>query len=157
MTEESQAGSDSNRHGKSFRFYHPVEVRYRDVDAQRHVNSAVYFTYLEQARAGYLQRLGLWSGDNFDQIGIILAEQSCSYRAPIYFGEPLEVGVRADRLGSKSMHFSYVLRNSESHQVYAHAETVLVAYSYEEQVSIPIPADWRQKITAFENEIPKRA
>ena len=43
-----------------FRFYHPVEVRYADIDAQRHVNNVVFFTYMETARAAYLRHLGLW-------------------------------------------------------------------------------------------------
>ena len=33
-----------------FRFYHPIEVRYGDLDPQGHVNNARYLTYLEQAR-----------------------------------------------------------------------------------------------------------
>jgi len=150
MSEGKHDGTGSNTGGERFRFYHPIEVRYRDVDAQRHVNSSVYFTYLEQARASYLQALGLWSGEDFDQIGIILAEQSCSYHAPIYFGRPLEVGVRAERLGNKSMHFGYALRNPTTQQLYARAATVLVAYSYEQEVSVAVPAQWRQKIEAFE-------
>jgi acyl-CoA thioester hydrolase len=153
MSERSKTGKESGTRGDNFRFCHPIEVRYRDVDAQRHVNSAVYFSYLEQARANYLQQIGLWSGEDFDQIGIILAEQSCSYRAPIYFGQPLEVGVRAQRLGNKSMHFEYVLRHPGSGQVHALATTVLVAYSYDRGESIEVPAKWRRKITAFEGGI----
>jgi acyl-CoA thioester hydrolase len=134
----------------SFRFFHPVEVRYRDVDAQRHVNSAVYFTYLEQARASYLQNVGLWSGQDFDRIGIILAEQTCSYLAPIYYGQSIEVGVRAARIGDKSMHFEYLLRDASTQSILAVAATVLVAYSYEQGESIAVPQSWRQKIKAFE-------
>jgi acyl-CoA thioester hydrolase len=153
MSEGTQTGKDSETRSETFHFYHPIDVRYRDVDAQRHVNSAVYFTYLEQARANYLQQIGLWSGEDFDQIGIILAEQSCCYHTPIYFGQPLEVGVRAQRLGNKSMQFEYDLRHPGSDQVYARATTVLVAYSYERGESIEIPSDWRQKITAFEGSV----
>jgi acyl-CoA thioester hydrolase len=144
---------DTEMDDAEFRFFHPVEIRYRDVDAQRHVNSAVYFTYLEQARAKYLEELKLWKGDNFDRIGIILAEQSCSYHEPIYYGQPLEVGVRAAQLGNKSLQFKYILRHPTSGSIFAQASTTLVAYSYEEAISVPIPVEWRQKIEAFESRI----
>ena len=153
MSEQVDGKADRDETDDAFHFYHSIEIRYRDVDAQRHVNSAVYFTYLEQARASYLRRLGLWAGEDFDQIGIILAEQSCSYRAPIYYGQPLEVGVRAMSLGTKSLHFNYVLRHATSHQIFAQANTVLVAYSYARQASIAIPDEWREKIETYEGAL----
>lgn len=150
MTEQHDPGPDSHAHAGRFRFFHPIEIRYRDVDAQRHVNSAVYFTYLEQARANYLQLLGLWKGKDFDRIGIILAEQSCTYLAPIYYGQQIEVGVRAEHIGEKSMHFEYLLREALSHAEFAVASTTLVAYSYERGESVAVPEDWRRKIEAYE-------
>ena len=37
----------------AFRFFIHVEVRFSDLDALNHVNNAVYFTYMEQARIHY--------------------------------------------------------------------------------------------------------
>lgn len=154
MSESHGKTGDIKVRAGKFRFFHTIEVRYRDVDAQRHVNSAVYFTYLEQARASYLEHLNLWTGEDFDQIGIILAEQSCSYLTPIFYGQAIEVGVRALRLGNKSLNIEYVLWDVESQVVCARASTALVAYSYERKQSIPLPADWRAKIEAFEKAPP---
>lgn len=136
-----------------FRFFHPIEIRYRDVDAQRHVNSAVYFTYLEQARASYLQRLGLWEGEDFEAIGVILAEQTCSYHTPLYYGQTIEVGVRTVRLGNKSLRIEYVVRDAGKQSICASASTVLVAYSYKEARSVVIPAVWREAFLDFEGDI----
>ena len=41
-----------------FRFYHPIEVRYGDLDPQGHVNNAKHLTYFEQARISYMVELG---------------------------------------------------------------------------------------------------
>ena len=41
-----------------FRFSTMLEVRWRDLDPMGHVNNAVYFSYLEQARVHYLRELG---------------------------------------------------------------------------------------------------
>src|SRR3989304_2028477 len=75
----------------SFRFSHPIEVRYADLDPQRHVNNAAVFTYLEQARAKYLEHLGLWGGGDFDDLGIIVAEASATYKAPISYSDQVVV------------------------------------------------------------------
>lgn len=133
-----------------FHFFHPIEVRYADIDAQGHVNNVVYFTYMEQARARYLERLGLWDGKDFQAIGIILAEASCTYRAPIRYRQSVEVGVRTTRLGQRSFDLEYVVRDSESGRVMATGRTVGVAYDYRRGETVVIPPAWRQTIEAFE-------
>ena len=46
-----------------YRFHHPIEVRYGDLDPQGHLNNAKYLTYFEQARVNYLIDLGLFAVD----------------------------------------------------------------------------------------------
>jgi acyl-CoA thioester hydrolase len=133
----------------TYRFFHPIEIRYADIDAQRHVNSARYFSYMEQARAAYIQRLGLWAGDDFDQIGIILLEQCCTYHRAARYGDEIQVGVRAVRIGNKSMNMEYSLQAPDGGE-YANGQTVLVAYDYLQERSIPVPENWRRAITEFE-------
>ena len=41
----------------SFRFRHRLQVRFRDCDIFGHVNNAVYFTYMEEARWAYWREL----------------------------------------------------------------------------------------------------
>lgn len=135
-----------------FRFYHPIEVRYGDLDPQAHVNNASFLTYMEQARINYIQALGLWDGRTFMDIGIILAEAQVVYRAPIYYGQKVRGGVRVSKLGTKSLTMEYVLEDVESGQCLATGKSVLVTYDYHQACSIPIPDEWRQRIGAFEND-----
>jgi acyl-CoA thioester hydrolase len=133
-----------------FRFYHPVEVRYADIDAQRHVNNVVFFTYMETARAAYLRHLGLWDGKDFLDIGIILVKAECEYLSPIVYGMPLRVGVCTDRLGTKSLTLSYRIEDAAAANLMATGRTISVAYDYRAQRSMPVPPAWRQTIEAFE-------
>jgi len=103
----------------AFRFYHPIEVRYGDLDPQGHLNNAKYLTYLEQARIRYIQHLGLWRGDSFMEVGMILAEVRITYLAPVLFGQPVQVGVRVSRLGNKSFDMEYSLIDSQSGKEHA--------------------------------------
>jgi acyl-CoA thioester hydrolase len=133
-----------------FRFYHPVEVRYGDLDPQGHVNNARYLTYLEQARVAYLVKTGLWDGHSFDEIGIILADIQVTFLASIRFGDPVRVGVRISRLGSKSIDMDYLIEDAQTHKELARAKSVLVAYDYNRRESISIPDIWRHGIASFE-------
>ncbi len=133
-----------------YRFFCPIQVRYGDLDAQRHVNNAKYFTYMEQARVAYFRELGLWKGDDFDALGIILAEASCTYKAPITLGQQVRVGVRAARLGNKSLELVYSIQDGEGAREFATGRSVLVTFDYHQGRSIPIPQAWRQAIETFE-------
>ena len=134
-----------------FRFYHPIEVRYGDLDPQGHVNNAKYLTYFEQARVAYWIEMGFFSKDqSFMELGVILADVHITYFKPIYFGQNIKVGVHIAKLGQKSMIWEQNVVDVESGPELAKGEIVIVAYDYKKEETIPIPQEWREKITAFE-------
>jgi acyl-CoA thioester hydrolase len=133
-----------------FRFYHPIEVRYGDLDPQAHVNNAKFLTYVEQTRVEYLRNLGLWDGRSFMDIGIILAEARITFLAPVYYGQAVRVGARVSRIGNKSMVMDYLLEDTDSGTKLAEAAAIMVSYDYHNSKTIPVPDDWRQVIQEFE-------
>ena len=139
-----------NPNMSSFRFFHPIVVRYGDLDPQGHVNNAAYLTYLEHARVAYMRNLGLWDGNSFLEIGIILARIELDYKAPILMTNLVEVGLRTSRLGNKSLDMGYVIREIDTGQIFAEAKTVQVAYDYQTGKTIPIQKNWREKLKDFE-------
>ena len=134
-----------------YHFYHPVEVRYGDLDPQGHVNNAKHLTYFEQARVQYMIELGLFSKDqSFMKIGVILADVHITYFAPIYFGQNIKVGVHASRFGTRSMTWDQNILDAETGKELAKGEVIIVTYDYREGKTIPIPQEWREKISEFE-------
>lgn len=133
-----------------FNYFHPIEVRYGDLDPQGHLNNAKYLTYMEQARIQYLKHLGLWKGGSFLDIGIILAELWITFLTAIEFGSMVEVGVRVTRLGNKSLEMEYLIIDKYDQREYAKGSSVQVAYDYRERKSIVIPDHWRLVIQQFE-------
>ena len=131
-----------------FRFSISIPIRFADIDAQRHLNNVAYFTFMEQARVDYLRAVKLWQGDQFDSVGMIVAEATCSYKAPAYLWESVTVRARVSHLGTKSFHFAYRLETERG--VIATGRTVQVCFDYSRRESIPIPDDWRQAIISFE-------
>jgi acyl-CoA thioester hydrolase len=127
-----------------FRFSYPLEIRFRDLDMLGHVNNAVYLSYLEQARMVYLQRLGLRA----DHPTTILVRNEIDYSRPVFLLDTLEVFVRVARIGTKSLKFQYEIHANRI--PCAKASSVIVWYDFVAQKSVPVPADARGAIEAFE-------
>ncbi len=133
------------------RFYHPMEVRYADLDPQGHLNNAKYLTYFEQARVRYLEELGLFSkGQSFMDIGMIVADIHIKYRAPVYMGADIKVGVRTEAIGNKSITLRETIEDGTTGTMYADGTVVLVTYDYHAHKTTPITQEWRKIITAYE-------
>ncbi|HEY5731324.1 MAG TPA: thioesterase family protein [Anaerolineales bacterium] len=137
-----------------YHFYHPIEIRYGDLDPQGHVNNAKHLTYFEQARIAYKIKLGLFTKDqSFMEIGVILADVHITYFEPLYYGQNIKVGVHAARLGNKSMTWEQNIVDADTGKELAKGEVVLVTYDYREEKTISIPQEWRDKIQTFENSM----
>jgi acyl-CoA thioester hydrolase len=143
-TESATLPSDSV---EGFRSVHVQEVAFRDLDAFGHVNNAVYLTYLENARVTYMREvLGV---DSLSALLVIVAGVKIDFRSRASLGELLEVGSRVTRVGDKSFDLDHEIRGPDGRMV-AEAHTVLVAFDYEKDEAISIPADWRERIEAYE-------
>ncbi|HEX6738641.1 MAG TPA: thioesterase family protein, partial [Vicinamibacteria bacterium] len=136
---------------KGFRFVHPVEVRFRDLDALGHVNNAVFLTYLESARLAYwLQVAGRRDLRDMD---VILARAEVDYRSPAGYGERLDVGVRCASIRRSSLVLEQAIVESGGGRLVAEARKVLVYYDYAAARPLPIPEELRQKLMAQDPEL----
>ena len=109
-----------------------------------HVNNAVFLTYIESARVAFLQNLG--SATTLEEMAIIVARVEIDFRAPVRFGDEVEVSARVSRFGDKSFDLAHELRVDGN--VVAEARTVLVTYDYSKREPMPIPDEWRRKLAA---------
>jgi acyl-CoA thioester hydrolase len=134
-----------------FNFFHPIAVRYGDLDPQGHVNNASFLTYFEQARIHYLINLGLFDKkQSFLDVGIILADAHVTFLATVLWGMDVRVAVRVTQLGNKSMTMEYQMSDAATNTVLATGSTVFVTFDYRAEKTIPIPENWREKISKFE-------
>ncbi len=134
-----------------YKFFHPTEVRYGDLDPQGHVNNAKYLTYFEQARVYYFMKLGLFSKDqSFMEIGVIVADVHIAYRAPTHYGDNVKAGVKVTKIGNKSITVEQCVADADTGKIMAQGEVILVTFDYEGLKTISIPDEWRMKISEFE-------
>lgn len=136
---------------ETFNYYVSIPVRYADLDAQQHVNNATYLSYFEIGRLGYYAHLKLYDVRRFDGLGMIVVNAQVSYFKSIQLGDNIRLGVKVSRMGSKSLDFDFSIEDEETHEQLASGKTVMVAYDNQQHATIPIPDDWRAKISAFEH------
>lgn len=148
MSLRASGGADeTERSLDGFRFVHRQPVVLRDLDGFGHVNNAVYLTYIENARVAYLKEVV--SARRIEEIRNIMASVTINYRAPATYGDVIEVGVRVDRIGTKSFILVHELCTRDG-RVLADATSVQVMYDYEREETTPFPADWLALFERYE-------
>jgi len=125
----------------------PIQVRFRDIDAMGHVNSAVYLSYFEQGRVAYGREvLGVTRANDFN---FVIAEIRCRYRSPVKLEDEIFLSIGIDEVKRSSFRFCYRLEKSDG-TLAAEGESVQVMYDYRSEKAMSIPAEVRQKISDWE-------
>lgn len=101
-----------------------IEIRWRDIDAYRHVNNAVYATYLEECRDEWLERILGELGDPWD---FVLARVAIDFRRELTLEDDAVVVTCAlERIGRSSIHLREEIR-TRGGELSAESKAVLVA------------------------------
>ena len=126
-----------------------IEIRWRDVDALRHVNNAVYATYLEEVRDGWLEQA---LGDDGAMWDYVLARVAIDFRNEVALGEEAVVArVSLARIGTSSITLQEEIRKLDG-TLAAEAESVIVARDRDTGRSRPLTDAER---AALEAVLPK--
>ncbi len=136
--------------GFNFRHTTPIQIRFADMDPMQHVNNANYLTYIELARISYFNEV--LKMEMQTSPGFILAKATVDFLQPVVIHDELEVHTRCSKIGNKSFELEYELicKNRTANPLVAKAHTVLVAFDYEQQVSVLVPEAWKKKIEHYE-------
>lgn len=121
-------------------------MRWNDMDALGHVNNAVYFTYMEQARIAWFQQLNLGNIDTQATEGPILANASCTFLKPILYPNEITVSITVNTPGRTSVHTHYHIGVAGQPDDYAHGEATIVWMNYLKQQPTPIPPTLRTQL-----------
>jgi acyl-CoA thioester hydrolase len=135
---------------KDFTYYHPIHVRYADLDTLLHVNNVAIMQYVETARTGYYRTTGIWDGTMSGGFGMVVASVHIDYLVSIQFDDQVRVGIRTAHVGGKSLRLQFQVESADGDTAFARGETVMVAYNHAENKSRRVPQDWREKLAAFE-------
>lgn len=113
-----------------------IEVRFSDLDAYGHVNSAVYLTYLETARVKLFSEF--FSELSEQGIFTVVARAECDFKTPILLYDQVVVTLWMARLGTSSFDVEYRLHDGKE-TTFATARTTMVCFDNVNKRSVPLP------------------
>lgn len=133
----------------SFKYKTTIETRFADFDMMGHVNNAVYFTYMEIARAKYWNHAIQW---DWKKTGVVIAQASLDYILPVYIEDRVSMYVRTSRIGNSSFDLEYLLVKlvNGKEEICNKGKTTCVAFNYATKSSFPIPENEKTRMISFE-------
>jgi acyl-CoA thioester hydrolase len=129
----------------------PIHVRFSDLDALGHVNNAKYLTYLEESRVAWFSDVTGMPNNSIDW-EVILARIEIDFLRSAMLGDKVTVHTRCAKIGTKSLNLESLImveRNGESFPT-AWYRATMVWFDYKTQTTIPVPADFRNKVNAHQ-------
>ena len=128
-----------------------IQIRFKDIDKQGHVNNAVHLTYFETARTDYFKDV-LRKKNNWSKTGIILASTTITYKRPILLEDDLYCLTKINRFGNKSFDIEHLLivKSDVGIILCAQGKSTMVCFDYEKNQSISVPEEWIDSVKEFE-------
>jgi acyl-CoA thioester hydrolase len=126
----------------NYKMFYPISTRWSDNDIYGHVNNVVYYSYFDTAANRYLIEEGGLDISDGAIVGFVVSS-GCEYHAPITYPEPIEAGVRVDRLGNSSVQYGIAIFKEGEPNAVAHGHFVHVFVERAVNRSVPIPDNLR--------------
>lgn len=127
----------------------PIQKRFSDVDSFMHVNNIWQQTYFDLGKTEFYSKV-LGITGVFDSLRIITASTHTDYLGQVRLTDDIVVTTDVSRLGNKSMtlHQRILCGN----KCLTESSSVMVAFDFDAQTTVPIPAAWREKLAEYLTE-----
>lgn len=127
----------------------PVQKRFSDVDSFMHVNNIWQQSYFDMGKTEFYSKV-LGITGVFDKLRIITASTHTDYLGQVRLTDDIVVTTDVSRLGNKSMTLHQCIMSGE--KVLTESSSVMVAFDFETQQTVPIPEQWRTKLMPYLTE-----
>ena len=112
-----------------------LPLRFADIDADGHVNNAVYYRFMEEARMRWVHTLGLAMTPPAPVP--ILAASACVFRAPLHYPGTINVDVHLGRIGNTSVRTHYLVRSGDTIAAEGYGVSVWVDGATQRPIVVP--------------------
>ncbi len=135
---------------KDFKHKLQIQIRYKDVDIQGHVNNANHITYFETARVKYFY--DILKRNDWNKTGMILAKTEIDYSEPLFMDDDCFCYTKITSFGTKSFEISNLITKKvgKEEMVCAHGKSVIVCFNYEIKQTVEIPNEWKEAVASYE-------
>jgi acyl-CoA thioester hydrolase len=133
-----------------FIYFETIHTRWQDMDALRHINHAVYLSYMETARLRYCGHFGFGLNRWEASEGFILMAMKVDFIHQTTHPEILEIGQRIQRTGKHSFDILTAIFIVDREEPVVQATFTLAAYNHREKKTTPVPEAVRKAYREFQ-------
>ena len=129
-------------------FFHfqTIPTRWMDNDVYRHINNVVYYSFFDTAVNQFLIEQNVLNIEKSTIIGLVV-ETQCQYFSPITFPDVVTSGIRVDKIGTSSVHYSVGLFREDGNLTSAQGTFVHVYVDTLSRRPTPIPKEMLAALT----------
>lgn len=113
---------------EAFPYWTQIPVRFRDLDPLSHVNNAVFNTYFEESRIGYLRSIPSLLEDLKKERSFVLVHIDLDYISTITYPGTVTIGTCIKTTGTTSIRLQQACYNETTKDLKAICASVLVWY-----------------------------
>lgn len=135
----------------NFKHKTPIQIRFGDMDMMGHANNGVQLSYLDLARVYYFNQL-FGADIDWNEAVLIVAHLEIDYLAPIVLTDNIEVHTKISKIGNKSVQMHQNIVDAKTGDIKTKTTQVMVGFSNNKGMSIPVPDYFKECITKFEGE-----
>ncbi len=137
-----------------YRFYFPIQVRFADTDAQKHVFFSNYLIYFDESMSAYLRTIGFsWHEFQKIKVDFYYVEARCQFKASAYFEEILHAHARMTRVGNTSFTMEFAVHKKKDDQLVATGQITSVLVDTNTGKPVRVPDEMRQAVIDYEGEL----
>jgi len=118
----------------NYKFQHKLNTRWKDLDAFRHINNAVFLSYIEDARITLFDRWGI----DYQSKSLIVASVKIDYLKQVQHPSSLIIGQRVSRIGNKSFDLESVLFIEDSLEPVCISQVTSVAFNFKKNKTVKV-------------------
>ena len=124
----------------------PIQKRFSDIDPFQHVNNVSQQMYFDVGKMEYYEKI-LGAEVLLADLRILTVSTSTSYTGQVRMHDPVCVTTTCERVGTKSLTLLQRIVADDG-TVRSQSRSVMVAFDFEAQQSVPVPDAWRRALEA---------
>lgn len=132
----------------AYRHWQTLPTLWADNDVYGHVNNTIHYRWFDTVVNTWLIERGLLDIAAGDPIGLVV-ETGCRYAGSITYPEPVEIGLRLDRLGRSSVTYRLGVFRTGQDQPAAEGHFTHVYVDRASRRPVAVPDAWRQALGAL--------
>lgn len=126
------------QHRSDWLHFLEIQTRWGDNDVYGHVNNTVYYSWFDTAVNHWLIRKGLLDLEH-SRIVSLVVETGCSYFESVTYPEQIDIGLRADSIGTSSVTYALGVFRKGAQETAAVGRFVHVTVDRETRRPVPLP------------------